>query len=242
MRENFGSKAVLGRWLVGIHVALDTWLSPAAKNVCGGSNAASGDYNCYNAGSTKINEDPNDPQHWNFIPMADANFGGNIKTTLVPATVRVLASVDYAITPKITAGGRLGMAFRGGPASIHYDQGVPSQNKSFLPVHVELRGAYWFKPLDVPGLHPYVALGFGVAQVDAKVPLTVWADNSANQPKLERSLDAWRKMGTTFAAIGFGGLVNVGKRNALQLNVNAMYMLPSTGIVLEPSFGYVRGF
>ncbi len=177
MREDFASKENFDRWMVGINFALDAWVSSAAKNVCGGDNAANGTYSCYNAGKTTYNNS-NDPSLTNNIPMADPNWGGNVKTTLIPATIRVLASVDYALTPSITAGGRLGLAFGGGPATLHYDQGLASQNKSFLPVHVELRAAYWFTPLNVLGLHPYVALGTGVAEVDAKVKLTAYADNA----------------------------------------------------------------
>ena len=175
--------------------------------------------------------------------MADPRYGGNVKSTLIPATLRVLASVDYAVTPSITAGARVGFAFNGGPATIHYVNGdAKSQPKNFFPIHAELRGAYWFKPLDERGFHPYLGAGFGLAEVDGKVKVTAYADDASGHPTVKRSLDAWRKLGRSFAALTFGGLINVSSHHNLLFNVNLMYMMPSSGIALEPSLGYVLGF
>ncbi len=244
MPEDSASKKGFNRWMVGVNVAADLWISAAANNVCGGNNAGNGTYNCYNSGSYKINVS-SDPQTTNRLPMAADDYGGNVKTTLVPSTFRALASVDYALTPSVTAGARLGMAFNGGPPTIHYDQGVPSQNKGFFPVHAELRGAYWFTPLDTKGTHPFVGVGLGLAEVDAKITVNAYAygpNDPPGRPSIKRPLDGWRKLGRTFAALSFGGLQNLGGHHNLLLNVNVMYMVPSSGIVLEPSLGYVFGF
>ncbi len=242
MPQEYASTAHFNRWMVGLNVAMDGWVSGSSNNVCGGNNAANGTYNCYNSSSTRINVSA-EPALTNNTPMADARYGGNVKTTLIPATFRVLASVDYALTPSITAGGRLGMAFNGGPPTIHYDLGqAKSQDKSFLPIHAELRGAYWFTPLDVPGTHPYVGLGFGLAEVDGKVKVTAYNDDATGRPTVKRTLDAWRKMGRSFVALTFGGLYNLANHHNLQLNFDLMYMMPSSGIVIEPSLGYVFGF
>ena len=248
MKQEFADKPKFNRWRVGLNFAADLWLSSSAKSVCGGANAANGDYNCYNAGSTKINTDPNELTRTNVIPMADPAWGGNIKSTLVPATFRALVSVDYALNPTLTVGARLGFAFNGGPATIHYTNGAPSQNKNFFPAHAELRAAYWFKPLDVAGFHPYAGLSAGMAEVDAKVTVTAWYNAPATDTcprtggRCARKLDAWRKLGRGFAGVNFGGLYDLTAHHSLQLNVNAMYMLPASGIVLEPSLGYVFGF
>ncbi len=243
MHEEFASEGgAASRWMFGVHFAPDLWLSSSAKNVCGGDNAANGTYSCYNSGKTTYNN-TNNPAQTNNIPMADPNWGGNVKTTIIPATVRIMASADYILTPSITVGGRIGFALNGGPSTLHYDQGVPSQNKSFFPVHGELRAAYWFSPLNMVGMHPYVGLGFGLAEVDAKIKLKAWADDPATgKPTIARSLDAWRKMGKSFAALNFGGLYMFAKHHGAQLNVNLMYMLPASGIVIEPSLGYVLMF
>jgi len=246
MKQVFEAKAKVSRWMVGINIAQDLWISSSAKNVCGGTNASNGDFNCYNAGSSRINVS-SDPAVTNNIPMADTS--GNVKTTLVPATTRILASLDYALSPAMTIGTRLGMALNGGPPTIHYDNGRPSQNKDFFLAHLELRGSYWFTPLDQPGIHPYLGLSLGLAEVDAKVPVTAWyvpaagATCTGKQGNFcPRKLDAWRKMGKSFAGLNFGWLLKAGGHHNFVLNVNLNYMLPSSGIVLEPSLGYLFGF
>jgi hypothetical protein len=55
------------------------------------------------------------------------------------------------------------------------------------------------------------------------------------------TLDAWRKMGQGFITAG-GGVVYAFKENlGAQLNINLMYMLPTSGPVIEPSIGIVYG-
>jgi hypothetical protein len=54
-------------------------------------------------------------------------------------------------------------------------------------------------------------------------------------------LDAWRKMGQGFITAG-GGVVYAFKENlGAQLNINLMYMLPTSGPVIQPSIGIVYG-
>ena len=50
-------------------------------------------------------------------------------------------------------------------------------------------------------------------------------------------LDAWKKMGRGFAALHAGAMLPVHGDLSLVLNVNAMYMFPADGFVLEPSLG-----
>jgi hypothetical protein len=129
--------------------------------------------------------------------------------------------------------------------------------------------AYWFgkNALGKKGLRPYVHVGGGVAQVDAKVKVNVedcpealfhvqagsvtQGDQCAGgdtsyikAPKQTRSyeLDAWRKMGQGFITAG-GGVMYAFKENVgAQLNVNIMYMLPTSGPVIQPSLGVTYGF
>jgi hypothetical protein len=57
------------------------------------------------------------------------------------------------------------------------------------------------------------------------------------QPKI----DAWKKLGQGFIALG-GGAVYAFKPNlGVQANVNFMYMLGSSGPVIEPSLGVIYG-
>jgi hypothetical protein len=224
----------LNHWMIGLHGGLDIWLAPSAKQVCGDASVLSGDYNCYNSGETKIYQTP--PRN-STIPITNPGDGGNVAAGVRLATIRLLLSGDYILARHLSVGGRLGWAFNGGPKTIHYyEDGTIRQKKPFFPAHIEARGTLWFRSLAKSGLHPYLSLGGGIAEVDAKIPIKGTLGNTS------RNLDAWRKMGVTFAAAGLGVHWGFGKHHGAQLNINAMYMMPSAGIVIEPSLGYVFGF
>ncbi len=137
--------------------------------------ALKGTYTCYQPGSSTISTDPEGPDSIQIRPLGiDGGWAGNVNSGIAMATVRALLSLDYALTPNVTIGGRAGMAFHGGPPSIKYTGGVPSQTTTFLPVHIEARGTYWFKALSMPGIHPYIHVGGGMAQVDGKVTVQAY--------------------------------------------------------------------
>jgi hypothetical protein len=186
--------------------------------------------------------------------------GTGIQTGTVVATTRFLLSYDFAFTPNLTLGLRAGYAIGGGPPT--------AGGTKFLPVHAEGRATYWFgrNALGSKGLRPYVALGGGMAQVDAKVKVTVkdctldasaGADPTLADPANEQciyayetfdqtqmpdvKLDAYKKLGQGFVTGAAGLAYAFTPDMALQLNVNAMFMLPSSGFVLQPSLGFAMG-
>ena len=55
----------------------------------------------------------------------------------------------------------------------------------------------------------------------------------------ETNVDAWKKMGQGFVTGAVGGMLAFKDNMGVQLNVNFMYMLPATGVVIEPSLGFV---
>jgi hypothetical protein len=173
-------------------------------------------------------------------------------------TMRVLASYERVLIPNLTVGGRLGFAFNGGPK--------PPNGAAFLPLHVEGRAAYYFgkNPLGKKGLRPYVHVGGGLAQVDAKLPVKVTdcagvigpdgeprsADDTEYENCINRQnevehvsleLDAYKKLGQGFAGAGGGAVFALSPNSGIQLNLNLMFMLPNTGFVVQPSLGYVMG-
>lgn len=175
------------RIMVGIQFAPDLWITSKTKDVCGSTvatdSALKGTYACYQPGSTTINSAPESPDSLQVRPFGiDGGYAGNVNSGVALATVRALLSLDYALTPNATIGGRAGMAFHGGPPSIKYTAGVPSQTTSFLPVHAELRAAYWFKALSIPGIHPYIHVGGGLAQVDGKVKVSAYRAKIITNP------------------------------------------------------------
>lgn len=242
---------------IGLHFGLDVAVI-GGPNVC----SVGGGYECYDAGTT------NSPYNGPPYP------GTGIATGTAVATQRILLSYDRAFTPNIMAGVRIGYALGGGPPAIT-DPGNPKTTAddkkiAFLPFHAELRLSYWFGQgaLGKKGLRPYLFVGGGMAQVDAKVPVTVFdcgktndqnqsldaagnvingaaceaGDKSINQNSLpQRKLDAWKKLGQGFAAGGGGIVYAINPQLGVQANFNFMYMLGSSGPVLEPSLGLIYG-
>jgi hypothetical protein len=234
-------------WL-GLHVGWDLAMM-GGTDVCSQASQSNEGYACFYPGSEE-------QYAWDPQPgRANA-----ISTGIAPATIRVMLSFDRAITPNITLGARAGYAFNGGPPS--------GRDKiSFMPIHGEVRGTYWLgqDPLAQKGLRPYVHLGGGIAQVDAKLPVTIVdcatpqgqepskaiqpgddgayeecrKGNEANRQVM--SLDAYKKLGQQFVALGGGTVFALSPNSGFQLNLNLMFMLPTSGFVIQPSAGYVFG-
>jgi hypothetical protein len=268
---------------VGLHVAQDIGFIGGA-DVCVNIVQFDQNFSCFYAGTNEQYYNPGGDN-----PTAGEPYPGKgIANGAALATTRILASYDLAFKPNLSAGVRAGFAFGGGPDA-------PLLDHSFLPIHLEARGTYWFRPLSALGFRPYVHVGGGMAQVDTKVEIDVRecglfndtvgympqelpptnpptsaytqcirSDNPhnrarrdeldaehANQQRLNNAdranyirpkLDVWKRTGTFFIA-GGGGIVFAIKPNfGIQLNINAMLLLPMTGFALEPSLGAVMGF
>jgi hypothetical protein len=242
---------------IGLHFAQDIAFV-SGSDVCSKASQANNGFACYDQGSST--------SAYNGDPYPGANIGGGS----VVATRRILLSLDRGLTRNITLGLRLGFAFSGGPPA---GKNATAAGTAFLPLHAEVRAAYWFgqSPLGRKGLRPYVHVGGGIAQVDAKVKEPINDCSSGNLPADDgtsptaprylcsigqpgaynpadpaqvppRQLDAWKKLGQAFVTAG-GGVMYAFKENmGAQLNVNLMFMLPTSGIVIEPSLGLAYGF
>ena len=226
-------------WL-GLHFGVDVAII-GGSNVCG----TGGGYECYEAGSRTA--------PYGGPPA----LGTGIATGTAIATQRIMLSYDRAFTPNFMAGLRAGYALGGGPPAVtHFADptvvGDSNKTIAFLPIHAELRLSYWFGQgaLGKKGVRPYVFVGGGMAQVDAKVEVTVNdcsasanVDNcvNGNETVPHKKVDAWKKLGQGFAAAGGGLVYAINPQIGIQANVNFMYMLGSSGPVLEPSLGLVYG-
>ncbi len=226
-------------WL-GLHVGLDIAIM-GGDNVCSQDSQNSKGFACFASGTS--DQYFGDPQ---------VGAGDKISTGAALGTVRLMASYDRALTPNIMVGARVGYAFNGGPKA---------GNAAFLPFHGEVEAQYWFghNALGKKGIRPYVKVGGGMAQVDAKLPVTIvdcgtTSTNSAHDSCVKPpgtpnagtggktgQLDAYKKLGQAFIAAGGGVMYALTKNSGLQLNVNVMFMLPTSGQVIEPSLGYVFG-
>ena len=226
---------------VGLHFAQDIAII-GGTDVCSAASRANDGYACFDEGTENA-------YTGNPFP------GAGISTGTVIATRRLMLSFDRAVTRNITLGARVGFAFGGGP---------PVNGKSFLPFHGELRLAYWFGKgvFAKKGFRPYIHAGGGIAQVDGKVKVRVAdcpesLDNEtynkciagdqsvANEDynvTVSRPMDVWRKMGQGFFDAGGGVVYAFTPQIGAQLNLNLMYMLPSSGMVIQPSIGVQYGF
>lgn len=236
----------------GIHFAQDIAIV-GGSDVCSAASQSNNGYACYAAGTTD--------QPYNGDPYP----GAGIASGTVLATHRILLSYDRALTRNIELGARAGFAFGGGPPAGKNDT---SAGTSFLPAHLEARLSYWIGKgvLSKKGIRPYVHIGGGVAQVDAKVKVRVadcsglTDDLSNTAPRYlcsmgappsngnyspgslpQQDLDAWRKMGQGFITAGGGAMYAFTDRLGLQLNLNLMLMVPSSGFVIQPSLGLEYG-
>ena len=284
-------------WL-GFNIAQD-FAFVGGYNVCDPTlGQASDNYACFYQGTT------DQPYFHTPYPPRDG-----INTGTVMATTRLLVSYDRAFTANITAGGRLGFALGGGPPAGMSPAGnvkdPPAHSTGvggtpFLPLHIEIRGQFWFLPLTAKLLRAYVLVGGGMAQVDAKVAINEYDcekaghDPQGNDVSTETfsdgmmntkydptskyyvapfqngdktwnpykqcasgktntnykiknapppdAVDGWRKMGQGFIEAGVGGMLAFKDNMGVTLEAKLLYMLPASGIVIQPSAGFALGF
>jgi hypothetical protein len=242
--DDVAPKPYRANWL-GLHFAPDIGFIQGS-DVCATSNP---DFECFSGGSPYPAELPasvaGQPGE-----RGDPYPGTGIRSGASGGTLRALLSYDHAFSERFSLGARLGYAFGGAPASAN--------GRRFLPIHAEGRVQFWLRALSADGLLPYVHLGGGVAQVDIKKSGVTVQDCSAeparqsfldcidatnaydsgNDPVLpKRTLVSYRRLGNAFGTAGGGVLLPLGGSAALQLNLNAMLMLPASGFVLQPSIG-----
>jgi hypothetical protein len=231
-------------WL-GVHFAADIGFI-GGSNVCSTENE---DFECFASGSPYPEALPatvaGQPGE-----LGDPYPGTSIRSGASGGTLRTLLSFDHALSQRFSLGARVGYAFGGAPGGV--------DGRSFLPFHAEGRLQYWLRGLGENGVRPYLHIGGGVAQVDIRKSDVTVRDCSqeaarqsfldcidarnayaaANDPELPtRTLDSYRKLGNAFATTGGGVHLPLSPRVDLQVNLNAMFMMPSVGFVLQPSIG-----
>lgn len=174
----------------------------------------------------------------------------DIGTGFAVNTMRILVGYERSFTTNISAGARLGFAFGG--------LNDEAAQISFLPVHVEVRGNYYFGKdgIGAKGFRPYGFVAGGMAQVDARVDVQV-AENvetcapanpedlnaacSNGEPRVQ-TLDVWRRAGTFFLGGGLGFMFPLGDSLAINAGLRASVYLPSTALVFNPEAGLAFGF
>ena len=218
---------------VSLAAQQDVLLYPARMNACSGGN----DINCYWG----------DNSYYNDTPSVIA--GNEIKQGFVMATTRFMIGYDRLLGENVTIGMRWGFAIRGSPAT--------PKGKTFQALHVEGRVAYWFgsAPFTRSGLRFYAQLSGGMAEVDAKMIIPVY--NAANDyppgsadPQGNTQYDqddpdkiqAWKRTGNTFVAIGPGLMYAFGKNTGAFFEPKVMQMFGTPGTAISFQLGLAQGF
>ena len=153
---------------MGVAGAVDFLSLPGGNNLCAlNSNAtpanASG-YYCTNPDGSNFPSRIDSPQNVSLIPGQAGQVAGGVH----PGDLRALIAVDYALSPQVLIGGRLGYvlnAYPSGGAAV-------TEHHAFGPrIHAEARGTYVFgdSPLAHEGFAPTVFLSLGAAEFDGHV-------------------------------------------------------------------------
>jgi hypothetical protein len=205
-------------WL-SIGFQADLLMLPSAENACSGGTG----YTCFDSGGG----------YYGSIPLKGADDSINGGPAL--STMRILVGYDRALLPNITAGARLGYAFNGGPQR-------PNAS-AFDPLHVEVRGAYWFghNPLARSGFRFFALLAGGIAEVDGSIAVDVYANPQAYQAGKSQNFVAWKKTGTGFAAVGGGAMYALTPKSGVLLEAKVMELFPTAAPAAGLQLAYAMG-
>jgi hypothetical protein len=230
----------------------------AGKNV---TNASDGSYVCfYNSSNTgKI---PTSGQFYGDPATAPATNG--VTGGFGVAGGRIGAGFDRQLTQKLnfTLGAHLGFAFSGFPSSDTKPNAVQaglghSQANGFMPFWIEGRAGYnlfggWVEKMK---FKPYGYVGFGFGQVNAGVGVTVCDKRDASGKPLtgggttgcpaisrQANVDAYQITGLDYVPIGLGSTFGITDAFGVKAELRFLFMLPTFGVVFQPTIGPVYAF
>lgn len=179
------------------------------------------------------------------------NIGDNVNLGFALSTLRIALAYDRLLLDNLTVGGRAGVAFGG----------VTDGGASFLPLHLEVRGKYFFgkDPFDGLGVRPYALASAGLAQIDTGVDVQVFEDEAACGPvdtngmctnaspsgvheRQQQTLRAYKQAGQGFGSLGAGVMVEPVPGLALDFTVRASLTFPVVTVVASPEISVALGF
>jgi hypothetical protein len=201
----------------------------SGDQVCTKQSQLEGGFSCFRESGTQYHGAP--------LPGE----GGTIVSGPVLATTRVYLASDIRLATRLTFGLRVGYAVAG--------QGLrPDGGKSFFPMHAEARGQYWLSEMAFP---PSVAAFFlisgGAAQIDGRKGAHVVEDQNVPPPPTqldnpaEQTLDAYKKMGLSFVALGAGVFLPLAEQHGVLCDLKAMALFPDSGAAAQLELGYALG-
>ena len=200
----------------------DFMLLPAEAGICSGGN----EYSCFFGGGIE------------YTGIPDDGNGNEIAGGFQLGTQRAMLGYEYRLPFGVALGLRGGFAFGGGPEG---------QSGAFFPVHAEARVAYYLRR---GKLEPFAALSGGMAQTASKITVSIVQserlpihEGSDTDEILEpTNVDAWRRAGNAFVALGVGGRFLVTDRLGVQLEGRATEAFPTAGTILSAQLGVSVAF
>jgi hypothetical protein len=183
------------RLWVGLNASLDFFLMPGVGDVCkltpdGKQALTSGNpYSCVDANNKNFPADQ----------TTNASIAGKsdlVQSGFAHGNLRLLISIDYALTSNLLLGIRGGYELFTDPASSQ-------PNAAFAPVHAEARATYLFgKNAIAQPVAPLVMVGAGIGEFDAFVSVPVFVQGQGMAAPLTEN--AWLTAGPGFATAGGG--------------------------------------
>lgn len=180
------------------------------------------------AGQTTKRSDA-DPPHTNPLRDGDPqqtkpNAVGSGGTAFLPAHVEVRG--QFWFLPLSAKLFRAYVAAGGGMAQVDAKVSIPELDCN--DAYQDPRAAFYDPDGDGVGLSPFNQCKQAKGYYNYKNHKPV-------------NVDGWKKMGQGFVTLGAGGMLAFKDNMGLLLNLNFMYMLPASGVVIQPSLGFSLG-
>jgi hypothetical protein len=239
--EESSSPSAFRRWWVGVGVSADILLIGSSDNVCklhdvgtagAGTPLASG-YYCANPDGSDYPSRQDPTQNAKLVTGAQDQVQGGFA---FPPQIRIMASLDFAVTKNLMLGARFGYVLGTFPGAAAGNDG-----KSFAPIHGELRGTYLFGDgLTKLGFVPFVMLGGGVSEYDAHVDVNVVEMGTPGT----KTVQAWAVNSPVFLSVGPGIRYAISPRTAVMLPLKFTASIGGAGLipVIAPELSFQVGF
>ncbi len=240
-RAGIAGPSAYARWWVGVAGTVDFLSLPGGNDVCAlNSNAAPANtqgYYCTNPNGSDFPTRSDGAQNAALVPGQAGQVGGGLH----PGDLRALIAVDYALTPEILVGARLGYVINSYPGA---DAAVSDHHAYGSKIHLEARGTYVFgdAPLTHEGFAPTVFVAAGMAEFDGHVATIVSMTQKASKLLISQPVNAWLTSGPWFLAVGGGARYQFSPRAAFNaaLRVNAAFG-GSTLLTYGPEIAFQYG-
>ncbi|MBL8714768.1 MAG: hypothetical protein JNL79_02165 [Myxococcales bacterium] len=161
--------------------------------------------------------------------------GSRLPSQVALGTTRLVATTDFWLGG-FALGARLGWAFRGvGPVSDGAEHVIPVDAALRARVALSRSSTLRIELLGVFGLRQLDARATVKVNEDRSVPPSVYQlDNPDKQ-----SLDAYKRLGLGYVAVGLGVTFRLGEATALRFELPLSVSFPTSGVAVSPSAAFV---